>query len=257
MFVDTHAHLSDRAFDQDREQVLGEALEGGMPFMVDVGCDPAGSRAAALLAEQHPRLYATCGIHPHDAVDHGAAGARALIAELADHPRVVALGEMGLDYYYDHSPREVQREVFAAQLDEARRRAMPIVMHVRDAEEDALELLADGGFPAGIWHCFTGTLEGARRAVAGGLYISFSGILTFPRSEALREVARWVPEDRLLVETDSPYLAPVPRRGKRNRPAWVEHTGRALAALRGLPAEVMAATLLANSRRVFGLEASP
>lgn len=257
MFVDTHAHLCHEAFDEDRDAVLAAALAGGMPFLVNVGCEPASSRASVELARKHPKVYATCGIHPHDAADHGAEAARALIAELADEPEVVALGEMGLDYYYDHSPREVQREVFAAQLDEARSRDLPVVVHVRDAEDDALALLGEGGFPRGIWHCFTGPLEAAEAAVAGGMYISFSGILTFPSAKALREVAAAVPAERLLVETDCPYLTPVPHRGRRNQPSYVRHTARALAELRGVEPREMAAQLEANARAAFSIPEAP
>lgn len=253
MFVDTHAHVSDRAFDEDREEILEVALATGMPFLVDVGCDPDSSRRAAALAARHDRVYATCGVHPHDAAEFGVGGARDVIAELADHPKVIALGEMGLDYFYDRSPREEQREVFRAQLAEARGRDMPIVMHVRDAEAEALECLADGGFPRGIWHCFTGDRASAEAAVEGGMYVSFSGILTFKSSEGLREVARSLPEERLLVETDCPYLAPVPRRGKRNQPAYVGYTAACIAELRGRTPEAMAAVLNANARRAFAL----
>lgn len=254
MFVDSHCHLAHRAFDEDRAEVLQRALDGGMPFLVDVGCTPEGSRAAVQLAEAHPEIWATCGIHPHDAATYGVEGARALLDELGDHPRVVAFGEMGLDFYYDRSPREVQIEVFRAQLEVARERDRPVVLHVRDSEDLALEMLADGGFPRGIWHCFSGNRAQAEAAVAGGLFVSFSGILTFPRSDELREAARAVPEERLLVETDCPYLAPVPKRGKRNEPSFVNHTGRFLAELRGREPEAMAALLTANTRRAFGLE---
>lgn len=253
MFVDTHAHVSDRAFDEDREEILRVALATGMPFLVDVGCDPDSSRRAVALAEVHPRVYATCGVHPHDAATHGPEGARGVIAELAGHPKVVALGEMGLDFYYDHSPRQEQLAVFQAQLDEARKRDKPIVMHVRDAEAQALECLGQGGFPRGIWHCFTGTLPSAQAAIEGGMFVSFSGILTFKGSGELREVARSLPEDRLLVETDCPYLAPVPRRGRRNQPAYVGYTAACMAELRGRSPEAMAEVLNANARRAFDL----
>jgi TatD DNase family protein len=258
LFVDTHAHFSDPVFDSDREKLLAEIQAQGMPFMVDVGCTPEGSRTAVRLAEQYPWIYATCGVHPHDAEEYGVEGARQVIAELADHPRVVALGEMGLDFFYDNSPREIQKSVFRAQLQEARRREMPVVVHVRDSEEEALELLAEDGFPRGIWHCFSGSLSHAQTAVQGGMYISFSGILTFPRSKDLQETARILPEDCLLVETDSPYLTPVPmRKHRRNRPDYVNHTGKFLAELRGCDPQEMARILEENSRRVFGLGREP
>jgi len=255
MFVDTHAHLSAPDFDPDREAVLAAALEeGGMPFMVNVGYDRTTTEGAVALAESDPRLYASVGVHPHQAAEYGVEGARELIAGFADHPRVVALGEMGLDFYYDNSPRDVQREVFRAQLAEGAARDMPVILHVRDAEDEALEILAAAGWPAGIWHCFSGTRAHAEAAVARGLYVSFSGILTFPRSRELREVAAAIPADRILVETDCPYLAPVPHRGKRNQPAWVEHVGRIVAEVRGEEPEAMARTLTANSRRAFRLD---
>ncbi len=254
MFVDTHAHLQDRRFDEDRDLALERALGTGMPFLVDVGFDRETVSGAVALAATHPRVYATVGVHPHQAGRYGIDGALDLIREFVDRPRVVALGEMGLDYYYDHSTPEVQREVFRAQLEEARRRDLPVVVHVRDADEDAIRLMSEGGWPRGIWHCFSSGPAAAEAALAGGLMLSFSGVLTYPRSKELQEVARTVPRDRLLVETDCPYLAPAPCRGARNEPAFVEHTGRFLAALRGEDPAELAAAVNRNAARVFGID---
>lgn len=255
MFVDTHAHLCDKVFDPDRDRLVAAALAGGMPFLVNVGYDAETCERAFALAERVPEVWATAGVHPHEAGKYGPAGARALVARWADHPKMVAVGEMGLDYHYDHSPRDVQRETFRAQLDEARARDLPFVMHVRESEADALELVAAAGWPRGVWHCFTADRAAAARAVEGGLYVSFSGILTFKAADELRAVARELPLDRILTETDCPFLAPVPHRGRRNEPAYVNLVGAAIARERGMSEADLARQVEANARRLFGLPA--
>lgn len=252
MFVDTHAHLNSKSFDEDREEVLAEALET-LPFLVNVGYDPENSRQAVAFAQAHDRVYATCGIHPHEAEKYGPEAAQSLIEELASRDSVVALGEMGLDFHYEFSPREIQKEVFRVQLNAAKERELPVVVHIRDAEPEALELWSEAGWTPGIWHCCTGQRENVLEAASHGIYISFSGILTFKRSEDLRQLVQDLPREQVLVETDSPYLAPIPYRGKRNRPRYVEEVGKLVAELWDLSVSETAAILTENSRRVFQL----
>ncbi len=256
MLIDSHCHLDDAQFDPDREAVIKRALEAGVELMLAIGAGsgPPDLEAAIRLAEAHPRIYATVGVHPHDA-----AKARdesfARFEELLSHPKVVAAGEIGLDYHYDFSPREVQREVFARQMRIAREAAKPIVIHTREAWEDTLALIAREWDPAvgGIMHCFSRGPREAERVIEMGFYISFSGIVTFPKALQAQEAARSAPRDRLLVETDAPYLAPVPRRGKRNEPAFVAETARKLADLRGEPFERLAAATTENFLRLARL----
>lgn len=252
--ADSHCHLDDRQFDKDREAVIGRAISAGVELMLSVGSGdgPPDLEAGIRMAEAHPAVYATVGVHPHDARKVDESTYRRL-AGLLRHPRVVALGEIGLDYHYDNSPRETQREVFAAQLRLAREAGKPIVIHTREAWEDTWSLLeehwgAEG--PGGIMHCFSGGPGEAERSLAMGFYVSFTGIVTFPKADLVRDAARLVPLGRLLVETDAPYLAPVPYYRKRNEPAYVVETARALARIRGESFEELAAATTANFRRL-------
>ncbi len=259
MVVDSHAHVSTPKFDADRDDVLARARAAGLTAIVDVGCDLASSEAAADLAEREPLVWATAGVHPHEA-KHWDEGTADALRALAARPRVVGLGEMGLDFHYDHSPRDVQRQVFREQLALARALDLPAVLHVREAYDEALAILdevAAGPGPTlrGVAHCFTGDAAQAQGFVARGFAVSFTGVVTFKNAAQVQEAARVVPLALLLVETDCPYMAPVPLRGKRCEPAFVVHTARALAALRGEDeAEVLAATGR-NARRLFGLPA--
>ena len=247
MFVDSHAHLDGKQFDSDRDEVVVRAREAGVRTMVAIGNGdgPPDLDAGIQLAEKYPFLYATIGIHPHEArlaSDH----AYAEMERLARHPRVIAWGEIGLDYYYDHSPRDVQKQVFLRQMELAAAAKLPIVIHCRPSDnsdnawQDCLQLIHEHWAPkaiGGILHCFTGTAPHAKRALDMGFMISFAGNVTFPKAQQIRDAALEVPLDRMLIETDCPYLAPVPYRGKRNEPAYVKETACKLGELRGLSME--------------------
>jgi len=244
MFVDSHAHLDGEQFESDREQVIARAREAGVRTMVAIGNGdgPPTLDAGIQLADQYPFMYATIGIHPHEArlvFDH----AYSQMEQLARHPKVIAWGEIGLDYYYEHSPRETQKQVFTRQMELAAAAKLPIVIHCRPSDgsdnawEDCLDLIKTQWAPhglGGILHCFTGNWSQAKRALDVGFMISFAGNLTFPKAQQIRDAAFEVPLDRMLIETDSPYLAPVPHRGKRNEPAFVIETAAKLGELRGL-----------------------
>ncbi|HZO94059.1 MAG TPA: TatD family hydrolase [Candidatus Baltobacteraceae bacterium] len=258
--IDTHAHVHDRAFDEDREEMLSRARAAGVDAIVTVGCDADDSRRACEVAGRYG-LAATIGIHPHEAKDAPAdlpAAFDALRARYGE--RIVAVGETGLDYHYDHSPRPVQRAVFAAQLAYARERGLPLVFHQREAHDDFVAALRSGYDPAtqrGIVHCFTGTADEAR-LFAGelGLLLGIGGVVTFKTAGALREAVAAVGLDAIVLETDCPYLAPVPHRGKRNEVAFVADTARAVASVLGTDVETVAARTGANARRLFGLAAA-
>lgn len=245
-WADQHCHLRrDTAADQ-----VAEANQAGVDTLVTVGTDLESSRVAIDLAGRFDGVWATVGVHPHDAKD-GLDGIEALLAET----RVVAVGECGLDYYYEHSPRDTQREVFAAQIAMAKRHGLPLVIHSRDAWEDTFDVLAGEGTPDHtVMHCFTGGPDEARRCLDLGAHLSFSGIVSFPNAPELREAAALCPGDRYLVETDSPYLAPVPHRGRKNRPALLPHVGEAVAEARGVGVEQVAAETHATTRGFYRLE---
>jgi len=254
MLVDTHAHLDDEQFDTDRGEVLSRARGAGVTAIVNASYHLPSAAAAAALAADHDWIYAACGIHPHEA---GGArpGYQDTLRELAARPKVVAIGEIGLDYYRDLSPREEQRRIFREQLSLARELELPVIIHSRDAHGDVLRILkGDGVGPAGgVMHCFSGSWEMAREVLAMGFYISLAGPVTFSNATRLAEVARRLPCDRLLVETDCPYLAPVPYRGRRNEPAYVRLVAQKVAELRGVPFEELAAQTAENAARVFRL----
>jgi TatD DNase family protein len=257
MLVDTHAHLMDDAFASDLPAVLERASAVGVDTIVCVGYDLASSRAAVALAAERPSLSATVGVHPNHLAEAPADWYRQLRA-LAQEPHVVAIGESGLDYYRAYTTPEVQREGFGAQLALAAELDLPIVIHCREAEADVLTAL--GGAPTGpsargVLHCFSGSDTTMEAAVQAGYYISFAGTVTFKNAAALRAVAARVPEDRLLVETDAPYLSPMPHRGQRNEPARVRLTADCLAQVRGVTPEALADSTTANARRVFRLAA--
>ncbi len=258
--VDSHCHLDNDQFDSDRDEVVQRAIDAGVEHMVAIGTGdgPPDLEAGIRLADRYPSFYCTVGVHPHDAAK-AAPETFTQLAEFLKHPKVVAIGEMGLDYHYDHSPRDVQRDVFIEQMRIARDARKPIVIHTREAWEDTLSLLAghwrgpSENPIGGIMHCFSGGPREAERALDLGFYLSFGGILTFPKSLELQEVARRAPADRILVETDAPYLAPVPKRGRRNEPAFVVETAGKLGEIRGVSREEIAAVTTANFRRLFNL----
>jgi len=254
--IDSHAHLDHEDFAGEVEAVLERAWAAGLAQIINVASTLISSRACLALAEREPRVFATAGIHPHDAA-RAEPGDLDEVERLAAHTRVVAVGETGLDFHYDFSPRPVQQELFTAHAGLALRVGKPLVVHVREAHEEALEILRDacGRGARGVIHCFTGGPAEARRYVELGLFISFSGIVTFPKAREIQEAAAWVPADRILVETDAPYLAPIPHRGRRNEPAFVVKTAEHVARLRGLPAPELIELAAANTRRLFGLPA--
>ena len=261
MYIDSHAHVESEDFDSDRSAMIARAVDAGIEIIVAVGNGDVAkdSHAAAFrIAEQYDFIYTTVGVHPHEArlLDEAL---YARLAELATHPKVIAWGEIGLDYHYDNSPREVQRDAFKRQLQMARSRRLPAVIHTREAEDDTLQILREewvgAGLP-GIIHCFTGTREFAEAAVEMGFLISFSGVVTFKKSEDLRQTSRSLPLDKILVETDAPFLAPVPFRGRRNEPAYVVETARAIGELRGLSGEEIGRITAANFKRLFQLESA-
>ena len=246
--VDSHCHLDDEKFDADRAQVIERALAAGVETMMAIGT--GGELDVAIQqAERYPFIYATIGVHPHDAAK-ATPDTFARLRDLAGHPKVLAIGEIGLDYHYDFSPRDVQRSVFERQLELAAEFGKPIVIHTREAWEDTMAQVTS--LPhGGIMHCFTGDAVQARQALNLGFHLSFGGVLTFPKAESLREAARITAEDRLLVETDCPYLAPVPHRGKRNEPAFVVDTARRLAEVRGVTPETIAECTTRNFRNLM------
>jgi len=252
--ADTHCHLTDRAFAGDLDEVIERARAAGVTHIVAVGGGGPiqASEAAAGLAERFPFIEATAGIHPHDASSYNDE-IEARIISLLEAGRVVAVGETGLDYYYDHSPRDVQRVALARHIALAREHRVPIVLHCRDAESDLRDVLAsETTAPVdGVVHCFTGTYEDARWYLDAGLAISFTGILTFKKADDLRDVVRRVPLDRIMLETDSPYLAPVPYRGKRNEPAYVVHVAEVVAQLHATTIENVVGATGAAAERLF------
>ena len=251
--IDSHAHLDGPKFAADLDAVLERAQAAGVDTIITIGVDLATSCAAAGLARRYPSVFASAGVHPHDAGRFDDADWPALAALWAE-PRVRAVGETGLDYFYDFSPRERQQALFRRHLEAAGEVGRPVVIHIRDAYDDALALVADVGVPAGgVVHCFTAGPAECERALALGLHISIPGIVTFKNGESIRAAIPLVPDDRLLVETDSPYLAPIPHRGQRNEPAFVAHTAARVAEVRGVSVEALTATTRANTIRLFGL----
>lgn len=257
--VDTHAHLEWPDFDADRDEMLARARAAGVAGIVAIGSAAGPDRPDAALpfAEAHDWIYATIGIHPHESAaareEHFAA-----LDRLAAHPRVIAWGEIGLDYFRDYAPRQTQQRVFRRQLEQARAARLPVIIHCRAAWEDTLRILEQDWRPSGlggIFHCFSGDLEQAARGVAMGFLISFAANVTYPKSAGLREVARALPLEAIVLETDSPFLPPEGRRGQRNEPAAVAEVARTVANVRDLAPEVVARETTANFRRLFGLAA--
>jgi len=258
--IDTHCHLADEVFEPDLDSVVARAREAGVTGAVCIlaAGDADETRRASRVAEAWPSVAFAVGVHPHQA--HQCAGqpgrAETWIRETASQRQGVAVGEIGLDYHYDFSPRAVQRDVFAEQLAVARASGMPVVIHTREADQDTFDVLAsEGRGLRGVFHCFTGGVDRARRALDLGFHLSLAGILTFPRATDLHEVAAFAPGDRLLVETDSPFLAPVPYRGTRNEPSHVARVAARLAELRGADTPAVVALTTANALQLFGSQA--
>jgi TatD DNase family protein len=271
MFIDSHAHLEGKRYDVDRDEVLARAKQSGIEAYLAIGNGdgPETADCGIKLAEQYdrkpeyPRIWASVGVHPHEAsLANDAADSKML--QWAQHPKVIAWGEIGLDYFYDHSPREIQKTVFVQQMDLARAAKLPIIIHCRPSDnsenawDDCLRMIAENWSSsglAGILHCFTGSIDHARRALDMGFMISFAGNITFPKAQPIRGAAQMIPLDRMLIETDSPYLAPIPHRGQRNEPAFVKEVARQISELRNLPAEEIGSQTTQNFYTFFGLPA--
>jgi len=253
VWVDTHSHLNLDRFDNDRDAVIQRAAEAGVDMILDVGNDLETSRRAVKNSEKYDDVYATVGIHPHDASSMKEIDLSE-IEKFLDHPKVVAVGEIGLDYHYDFSPREIQKKIFAQQLQLARERDLPVVVHMRKAMQDGLKVLDESGDPPwkGVFHCFGGTVYDVPRVLERGFHISFTGVVTFKNFKK-NEMIREVPLKRLLLETDAPYMAPVPHRGERNEPCFLVHTAKAVAKVYGVEEERLAEVTTTNARTLLGL----
>ncbi len=247
-WIDSHCHIHDERIPDGADGAVAAAGEMGVDILVTVGCDRATSLAAIDVAARHDGVFATVGVHPHEAVQGTAS-----IVDLLDTPGIVAIGEAGLDYFYEHSPRDRQRTVFAEHIRLAHEHDLTLVIHTRDAWDETFEILDSEGVPERtIFHCFTGGPDAAERGLERGIRLSFSGIVTFGSAEDVQQAARLCPAEMMLVETDSPYLAPVPHRGRKNRPAWVPHVGRFLADLRGESVDDLRAATAAATHAAFG-----
>jgi TatD DNase family protein len=256
--IDSHAHIDFPQFADDREAMFERARAAGVEALLAIGTGPGPEKldAAIPFAEQHEWIYASIGVHPHEAKDVTPQHLEQL-TQLAKHAKVIAWGEIGLDYFYDHSPRDVQDRVFREQLKLAHQAKLPIIIHCRDAWPDTLKVLEEAWKPTGlggILHCFTSTLEDAQRGLDMGFLISFAGNSTYPKAANIREVAKALPLEKVLIETDAPFLAPQGYRGKRNEPAYVGEVAKAIASVRNLATEEVASATAANFRRFFKLE---
>ena len=252
MLFDTHAHLDDSAFDADRAALLAALPGAGLSFVMNPGCSLASSRAAVALAEQYPYVYAAVGSHP-DAADEVNDETIQAYRALAAHPRVLAIGEIGLDYHYEDIPRAIQQRAFRAQLALAAELDLPVIIHDREAHADCLAII--GAFPqvTGVFHCFSGSAEMAKELVSKGWYIGFTGVLTFKNARRAVEAAAAIPLERIVLETDCPYMSPEPHRGRRNDPRNLPYMAQKLAEIKGIPPEQAAAQTLANGKRLYRL----
>jgi TatD DNase family protein len=254
LIIDSHAHLDYPQFAEDLPGVLARARDAGVEQIISIGVKLSTHSAPQKIAETYENVWFSVGVHPHEAGNEALACDHDAFIRAADHPKCVAIGEAGLDYFYDHAPRERQAESFRVQIGVARELGLPIIVHARDADDDMAAIIEDemqkGAF-SGVLHCFSSGVELARRALAAGFYISFSGILTFNKAEEIRQVAAFAPADRVLVETDAPFLAPVPERGKTNEPAFTAHTLARLAVIKEMSPESMAAITRENTLRLF------
>lgn len=255
MLFDTHAHLDDRQFKEDQGLVIERARRAGVELIVNVGYNIASARQTVELTRKYDFIYGTVGMHPHDAKDLDGEGIRVL-KQLAQDPKIVAIGEIGLDYYWNHSPHDVQQRVFRRMIDLAREVKLPIVIHDRDAHEDIFKIIKEEGAAevGGVFHCYSGSWPLAKEAIKMGFFISIAGPITFQNAKKTVEVVKEIPLEHLLIETDCPYLAPMPYRGKRNEPAYVVHVAEAIAQIKGLSLEETAQATLDNGKRAFGIK---
>jgi TatD DNase family protein len=254
MYIDSHAHLDDRKYDPDRHEMLMRARDQGVAAIINVGYDLASSRRSVTLAEEYDFVYAAVGIHPHDAKDAGNSAFKEL-KTMAGSQKVVAIGEMGLDYFRNLSPRDVQQTAFRRQIALARETGLPIIVHDRDAHGDVMQILKEekAGECGGVLHCFSGSWEMAVECMKMGFYISIAGPVTFQNAGRLKDIAARVPADRLLIETDAPYLTPEPHRGKRNESAYVLYVAEEIARLRGITPEELGNLAAENTKKLFSL----
>lgn len=252
MYFDTHAHYDDEDFDTDREELITSLPGKGISLVLNPGCDLESSKAAIAYADKYPYFYAAVGWHPHEARRFDAESA-AFIRERAKHARVMAIGEIGLDYHYHFSEPEVQMKVFAAQMDLARELSLPVIVHDREAHADCLEIISRYPDVKGVFHCYTGSAEMAKVLVKKGWYLSFTGAVTFKNARRAHEAIEIIPDDRIMIETDAPYLAPAPLRGKRNDSTSLPYTARVIADIKGLTLEAAAFLTMENGRRFFGI----
>ncbi len=250
--IDTHCHLEMDAFDSDREDVIDRAQKAGIEAIITIGSDKESNNKVLALAEKYPFIYATVGIHPHDAKDFDDNTYNSVKA-LAENKKVVAIGETGLDYHYNNSPRDVQRKVFIKHLELAKETGLPVVVHSRDAQDDTIQILKDTFTSSGVLHCFSGDKDMAERLMAMGFYISFAGPVTYKNAQRLREVVKIVPDDYILIETDAPYLSPVPFRGKRNEPAYITQTAQMIAEIINITTEDISRITDLNAKRLFSI----
>lgn len=255
MFFDTHAHLDDEQFQADQNAVIVRAQEAGVELLVNVGYNEKSAQNTLELTRKYSFIYGAVGMHPHDAKDYGESSYE-LFRKIAGDPRIVAIGEIGLDYHYDLSPRDTQKQVFRRMIALAKEVRLPVIIHDREAHEDTFAIVQEeGAFQVGgIFHCYSGSLPLAKVALDLGFYISFAGPVTFANAHKLREVAKEAPLERILIETDCPYLAPAPYRGKRNEPAFVSKVAAMIAQLKGLTLEEAARVTLENGKRVFKIQ---
>ncbi len=252
MLIDSHAHLDDDRFDKDRDRLIKSLKESGIDLVINPGSDLGSSIKSVSLSEQYDNIYAAVGIHPHSAKEMDDSTIEVL-KSFTNRDKVVAIGEIGLDYYYDNSPREIQRQRFIEQLELAKEVDLPVIIHTREAAQETFDILkaAQDGSLRGVLHCYSGSVEMALEYIKMGFYISLGGPVTFKKSKVSKEVAKMVPVDRLLIETDSPYLTPEPYRGKRNEPLLVRYVAGTIAELRGIPFEELAKYTSENAKKLF------
>ena len=254
MLIDSHAHLEMKEFDHDREKVVERARQAGVDFVITVGTNLTLSRKAVELAERHEIIYATVGIHPHDVVNTDNKTFDTLL-ELAHRKKVVAYGEIGLDFFRNISPQEKQLDLFGRQLELAKELQLPVIIHDRDAHEQTLKMVKASSIRCGVFHCFSGDYNMARQCIDLGFYISVPGVVTFDKAKTIQDVVRHIPLSSLLLETDAPYLAPIPHRGKRNEPSFIIHTAKKVAELKGVSLEEVAQATTKNAKSLFHIEA--
>lgn len=252
MYFDTHAHYHDKRFSEDRDELLGLMEGAGVTLILNAACSAWSSKYGLEMADNYPFMYASVGVHPHDAKDMTDETVPEL-EELSKHPKAVAIGEIGLDYHYDFSPREVQKIRFREQLELARKLGKPVIIHERESLQDTLSLVKEYRDLSGVFHCFSGSWETAKIILNMGWYLSFTGVITFSNARRALEVISKMPEDRIMLETDCPYLSPQPMRGRRNSSLYLPYIAEKIAGLRGLTTEEVAAVTMANGKRFFGI----